>query len=57
MVGSLPPEARPEMRALFTEMIRRKDMLFASNKRAIFDYQITMTPSGPHLVILSSINP
>ena len=56
MVESLPPEARSEMRALFTELIRRKDTRFASYKRVIFDYQVTMTSSGPHLTVLSSMN-
>ena len=54
LVGALPPEARPEMRALFTEMILRKDTLFASINRAILDFQVTMTPSGPHLSVLST---
>ena len=56
MVRALPPEARSEMKGLFTELIRRKDTRFASNKRVIFDYQVTMTPSGPHLTVLSSLN-
>jgi hypothetical protein len=56
MVNSMPPEARLEMRSLFTDMIRRKDTRFASNKRAILNYQVTMTPTGPHLTVLSSLD-
>ena len=55
MVQALPAEVRADMRSIVEEMIRRKETHFAANKRAIIDYQLTMTPSGPHLSVISSL--
>lgn len=55
MVQEVPPEVRQDMRSIVDEMIRRKETHFAGNKRAIIGYQITMTPSGPHLSVISTL--
>jgi len=54
MMATIPPEARQAMRALVDEMIRRKETYFAGNTRVIVDYQVTMTPNGPHLSVMST---
>jgi hypothetical protein len=51
---TLPPDLRPGMRAFLEEMIRRKETAFASNKRMIVDYELTMGPAGPHLSVIST---
>ena len=55
MVQAVPPEVCPDMRSIVDEMIRRKETHFADNKRAITDYQLTMTPSGSHVAVISSL--
>jgi hypothetical protein len=55
MVQAVPPEVRGDMRSIVEEMIRRKETHFAANKRAIIDYQLTMTPSGPHVAVISTL--
>jgi hypothetical protein len=54
MVKAVPPELRPEMRAIVEEMIQRKLSYFAGNRRMIVDCQVTMTPTGPHVVVMST---
>jgi hypothetical protein len=54
MVQAVPPDARPAMKAIVEEMIQRKEAHFAGNKRVILDYQLTMTPTGPHLAVIST---
>jgi len=56
MAQSFPPESRQDFHSIIQEMIKRKEAHFASNKRTILDYQVTMTPSGPHLVVLSTLD-
>src|SRR5205823_1641737 len=56
-LNTLPPEFREEMKAILEQMIRRKEQHFAGNKRMILDYELTMTPSGPHLNVISSPPP
>jgi hypothetical protein len=56
MVDEVPPEVRPEMRTLVEEMLQRKALHFADNKRAILDYQVTMTPTGPHVSVVSTFD-
>jgi hypothetical protein len=51
-----PPEVQEELRHFFTELIQRKESSFAHNKRFIIDYQLTMTPSGPHVSVISSFD-
>jgi len=51
---ALPPEVRPDARAIIEEMIRRKETFFANNHRMIVDYELTMGPAGPHLSVIST---
>ena len=44
-----------EFRELLSEMIERKQRYFARVTRFILSYQLTMTPEGPHLDVLSSL--
>jgi hypothetical protein len=55
MVQAVPPEVRQDMRSIVEEMIHRKETYFAANKRAIVNYEIAMTPAGPHLSVISSL--
>jgi hypothetical protein len=56
MVRAVPPEVRPDMRAIIEEMIQRKVSRFASNKRMIIDYRLTTTQAGPHLSVISTLD-
>jgi hypothetical protein len=56
MVAAVPPEARPVMRAFVQELIQRKEAHFAGNRRLIVNYELTMTPSGPHLAVMSTLD-
>jgi hypothetical protein len=50
-----PADARQSARALIEELVRRKEALFADNKRMILDYELTETPSGRgHLSVVST---
>jgi len=51
----VPPEVRSEMRAIIEKMIQRKVSHFASNRRMIVDYKVTMTREGPHLSVVSTL--
>jgi hypothetical protein len=51
---AVPAEVRPVMKNIIEEMMRRKETHFANNRRMIINYQLTMTPSGPHLQVLST---
>jgi len=57
ILKTMPPDIRSDGRAILDEMLRRKFALFADNKRAIVDYQVTSTPDGPHLSVMSSLPP
>jgi hypothetical protein len=57
MAKAVPPELRPEMREIVDEMVRRKEAHFANIRRTIVSFDVTMTPSGPHLSVLSTLNP
>ncbi len=48
-------EGADEFRELLFEMIERKQKYFARLTRFILSYQLTMTPEGPHLDVLSSV--
>jgi hypothetical protein len=54
MEQTLPQEARADMRSILGEMITRKETHFAGIERTIIDYQLTMTPNGPHLSVMST---
>src|SRR5262249_192384 len=50
-----PPEQREIMEPLVRMFIQRKLQFFADNKRMILDYQLSMTPTGPHVQVISSL--
>ena len=48
-------EGAEEFREILSEMIERKQRYFARITRFILSYQLTMTPEGLHLDVLSSL--
>jgi hypothetical protein len=52
MPGMSPPPE--EARLLINDLIHRKERYFADIKRAIFNYQLTMTEEGAHVSVVSS---
>ena len=56
MMQTVPPDVRSDMRVILAEMILRKELLFASNKRMIVSFDVTMTPAGPHLSVVSTFD-
>jgi hypothetical protein len=36
-------------------MMQRKEQFFAEDRRPIIDYELTMGPEGPHLVVASAL--
>ena len=57
MLDAVGSEDHSSLRNVFQEMMRRKLALFDSNKRAVLDYQVTMTPDGPHVSVVSTLTP
>ncbi len=53
--AGVEPELRATATAVFQQMVQRKLAQFASNQRAIFDFQVTMTRDGPHIDVLASV--
>jgi hypothetical protein len=53
---ALPLGVRADARTIIDEMVRRKEALFASNRRIILNYELTMTPTGPYLQVLSTFD-
>ena len=56
IIEAVPPEARAAMMGFVEEMMLRKLTHFADNRRAILNYQVTMTPSGPHVQVMSTLD-
>lgn len=52
---AVPPEIREDTKAIVEEMIQRKEMHFAHNKRLIMNYKVTMTKEGSHVTVLSTL--
>jgi hypothetical protein len=51
---TLPADARLDFLAIVAEMMLRKEAHFASHRRFLLDYELTMTPNGPHLSVIST---
>ncbi len=51
----LPQDLRPGFAALFERMIDWKLTRYASNTRMILNFDVSMTPEGPHLDVISSL--
>jgi hypothetical protein len=56
MVEVFPPEVQSDMKLVIDEMLHRKVTHFADNRRMIVNYEVTKTPTGPHLAVLSTLN-
>jgi hypothetical protein len=60
LIGStletIPREAQQDYLNIVGEMIRHKERYFAANRRLIIDYQVAMTPDGPHLSVISTLD-
>ncbi len=54
MMNSIPLEYRRDARSLVDELIQRKEKHFAGIKRAIFNYKLAMSRSGPHVTVSST---
>jgi hypothetical protein len=57
LLEKMPPDARPPVREILEQMIRRKLALFANYKRAILKYEVTMRPTGPYIQVMSTLDP
>jgi hypothetical protein len=55
-VATLPPNVRAEARVHLDALIKRKESLFPDNKRLMLDYELTMTPSGPYIQVMSTLD-
>jgi hypothetical protein len=53
-MGAVPPEVRADLKAILTNLIRRKETYFASNKRIILSYEVTMGPDEYRVNVLST---
>lgn len=54
-VNDAIPDGAEEFREVLSEMIERKQRYFGRFTRFILNYQLTMTPDGPHLTVLSTL--
>ena len=57
MEQAVPAEVRQDMRSIVLDLVRRKLAHFADIQRTIISYELTMTPDGPHLSVLSTLSP
>ena len=55
-VATLPPDIRAEARVHLNMLIHRKESFFHNNKRLMLDYKLTMTPSGPYIQVMSTLD-
>jgi hypothetical protein len=55
-IALLPPEARAEGRHHLNALIKRKQSLFPDNMRLMVDYQLSMTPTGPYIQVMSTLD-
>jgi hypothetical protein len=55
MAKTLPPDTAQGLRSIIDGMIRRKEVYFARYKRFIIDFQLTSSPTGPHLLVASTV--
>jgi hypothetical protein len=55
MEPAFPPEARQGIRGIIQAMIRRKEQLYPNDQRIVVSYEVSMTPHGPHLAVMSAI--
>ena len=53
----LDKQSASDMRAIVTDLIERKDKLFAQHRRNILDIEITDTGKSYHLSVVSSAEP
>jgi hypothetical protein len=54
MFAGIPFWQRWRMKAAFMKMVRRKQELFADNRRMIIDYQLRSTKDGPRVSVVST---
>ncbi len=50
-----PPEIRADTSKIIEEMMQRKELKFAQNRRMIVNYKLTMSKKGPHVTVLSTL--
>jgi hypothetical protein len=55
VLNSVPPDLRSDLRMMLDDLILRKEKHFADNKRLILNYQVKSSPSGPSLVVASTL--
>ncbi|MEI6702738.1 MAG: hypothetical protein WCL71_04275 [Deltaproteobacteria bacterium] len=55
MFTNIPFWQRRPMKAAFMKMVRRKQELFADNRRMIIDYHLRNTKDGPHISVVSTV--
>lgn len=53
-LATLPPEARPGLKAFVEEMIKRKDQHFSEIRRAVVDFEVHTTKDGFYLNVAST---
>jgi hypothetical protein len=55
MLNKMPVEARLDLAAVLAPMVQRREAVFGDNRRMILSYDLTFTPSGPHLLVTSTM--
>ena len=55
MMSKVPVEGRPSFAAMLAQMVQRKVAVFGNNRRMIVSYDLTITPAGPHLSVVSTM--
>jgi hypothetical protein len=54
-LAAFPADVREDLRCVLDELIRRKETLFAGDRRVILNYELTRLPDGsPHLQVVFS---
>jgi hypothetical protein len=55
-MATLPPDAQEDFLTIIVALVERKQRFFADNTRLIINYQLTMNPDGPHLLVASTLS-
>lgn len=54
LLATLPRNVRKDGKQIIEEFMVRKERIFSRYKRMIVDFQVTDTPSGWHLSVMST---
>jgi len=55
IINVTPPSAKADLKSILEQMMKRRQKHFSQNRRMVLEYQLTRTPQGPHLAVVSTM--